>query len=236
MKAAALVRASAVDGRTRITDLRCEPPLVLRETPDAIYLVGAAGGPLGGDELSMQVDVNPGAHVHVRSAAATLAQPGPSSAPSRSRTTVTVGADGCLIWEPEPLVSVRGSRHYVDTRVTLGERARLTLVEEIVLGRHDEPPGRVTTTLRVNRGGSPLIAHDLDVGAEAPEWAGPAVVGSARAVRTELHVGPDAPACSRVRIEGSARAAVFPLTAGAALVVALAETLTDVRRGACAVR
>lgn len=236
MRAGALVRATAVDGRTRITDLRCEPPLVLRETPDALYLVGAAGGPLGGDELSMRVDVDAFAHLRVRSAAATLAQPGPTSAPSRSTTTLTVGACGCLAWEPEPLVSVRGSHHCVDTTVSLEEGARLALVEELVLGRFDEPPGRVTTSLRVNRIGSPILAHDLDVGTGAPEWAGPAVIGPARAVRTELHVGPDVSAESSVIVDGTTRAARFPLAPGVALVAALADTLTDARRGACGVR
>jgi urease accessory protein len=145
---------------------------------------------------------------------------------------MSVGDGGCLVWEPEPLVSVRGSHHFVDTTVTLGDWARLTLVEEVVLGRFDEPSGRVTTSLRVNRGGLPLIAHDLDVGGDAPEWAGAAVIGSARAARTELHVRPDAPNESRVHIDGSTRAALFPIADGAALVVVLSATVTNARHGA----
>jgi urease accessory protein len=233
VKAGALVRAEVVDGRTRIAEMRCEPPLVVRETPDALYLVGAAGGPLGGDELSMHIDVGVNALVRVRSAAATLAQPGPTPVPSRTTTTITVGDGGRLVWEPEPLVSVRGSHHHVDTSVTLGVDATLTMVEEIVLGRHDEASGRVTTTMRVDQGGSAVIAHDLDIGADAPEWSGPSIIGSARVVRTELHVGPHAPVESQVHIDGPLRAAIFPIAAGAALVVSLASTLGDARRGAC---
>jgi urease accessory protein len=235
VKAVAFVRIEDVGGESRVVEMRCEPPLVLRETPDALYLVGAAGGPLGGDELSLRVDVAARAHLQVRSAAATLAQPGPRGGPSTSSTVLTVGDGGCLVWEPEPLVSVRGSHHEIFTTVELGETARLRLVEELVLGRFDEPPGRVITSLRVNHGGRPLLAHDLDVGADAPEWAGAAVLGSARAVRTELHVGPSAPDESRVHVDGSTRAAVFPLAACVALVVSVAHRLTDARRGACAV-
>jgi urease accessory protein len=205
----------------------------MRETADALFLVGGAAGPLGGDELDLRVDVEAGAELRVRSAAATLAQPGPHGDASHTRTTLSVGIGGFLEWEPEPLVSVRGSHHVIDTVVHLAEEARLDLVEELVLGRWQEPSGRVTSRLRVDRDGAPLVAHDLDLGGDAVGWSSAAVLApDVRAVRTELHVGPPADA-PRVHLDGPVRAASFPLADDVTLVVALAPTVPAVR-AACA--
>ncbi|RZU48987.1 UreD urease accessory protein [Krasilnikovia cinnamomea] len=83
MRAAARIVAEA-DGRggTRLSVLRGEPPLLLRRTgaaggPATVHLVGGAAGPLGGDDLRLDVEVGPGAWLEVRSVAATLALPGP---------------------------------------------------------------------------------------------------------------------------------------------------------------
>jgi urease accessory protein len=233
VKARAFARAVATAEGTRLCDLRSEAPLLLRDTGDALYLVSGAAAPLGGDELALDVEVGCGATLRVHSAGATLAQPSPRGDSSSMRTRLSVGDGGSLAWSPEPLVSVVGSSHLVDTGVRLGAGSRLGLVEEVVLGRWGEATGRVTTILRVTRGGRPLLAHDLDLGAGADGWASAAVVGDARAVRTELHVGPPSgpPA---VHLDGPARAASFPLAPDATLVVALGPTLLTARAAAAA--
>ncbi|MDX6338559.1 MAG: urease accessory protein, partial [Streptosporangiaceae bacterium] len=60
-------RADAA-GRTRITVLRSDGPLALRETPLGVYLVGTAAGPLGGYDLTLDIDVGPGSCLVIRSA------------------------------------------------------------------------------------------------------------------------------------------------------------------------
>ena len=50
---------------------------MLRRTPDAVYLVGGAAGPIGGDSLELRIDVRAGAALRVRTAAAAVALPGP---------------------------------------------------------------------------------------------------------------------------------------------------------------
>jgi urease accessory protein len=207
---------------------------VLRQTPDALCVVGGAAGPLGGDELELDVNVGCHADLRVHSAAAMLAQPGPRGQSSGTRIRLCVGEGGSLTWIPEPLVSVRGSTHVVDARVELAPDARLCLVEELVLGRWGEPSGRVTSLLRVARGGAPLLAHDLDLGGDAVGWSSAAAAGDARAVRTELHVGAEA-GVARTYRDGSARAAAFPVAADVTLVVALGLTLTAARLAAGAV-
>src|SRR5579862_7258838 len=77
------VRASAsivaeldAAGVTRLPVLASEVPLVLRRTPEAVYLIGGAAGPLGGDLLSLSISVGAGATLRMRSAAASIALPG----------------------------------------------------------------------------------------------------------------------------------------------------------------
>jgi urease accessory protein len=232
VRAHASARAELIDGRTRLVELRSEAPLVLRSTPRSLYLVGGAAGPLGGDELALDVAVGGGACLSVRSAAATLVQPGARPSPSRSVFHFDVGSAASLDWHPEPLVSVRGSDHVVETAVELASSARLRLVDEVVLGRVGERPGRLRLRCRVERDGVALLAHDLDLGTGAEGWDSAAVMGNARALVSILYVGPDAPATASVRTDaaGESRAAWMPLAPDAALFLAVGPTLLAARR------
>ena len=73
-------------------------PVVLRPTgtgDEHVHLVHAAGGPLGGDDLALSVEVGPQARLTVRSAGATLVQPGAATdAPARWTVELDVG-DAC---------------------------------------------------------------------------------------------------------------------------------------------
>jgi urease accessory protein len=234
MRARASIHATFADGRTRLVGMRSDPPLVVRETPDAVYLVGAAAGPLGCDELRLDVTVDDGATLAVRSAAATLAHPGPHGGRSYLHSRFDIGAAAHLTWRPEPLVSVRGSDHTIDTTVVAKDDATLVLCEEIVLGRDHEASGRVRSRIRVERGGRVVLTHELDVGADAPGWDSAAVLGSARAVVSMVMLGADAPtdAMSRVDPSTGARAAWLPLASGAAVLLSIAPGLRAARRAA----
>ena len=231
MRAHASARAELVDGRTRLVELRSEAPLVLRATPQALYLVGGAAGPLGGDELALDIAVGCGACLAVRSAAATLAQPGSRPSPSRTSVRFAVGNSASLDWHPQPLVSVCGSDHIVDTSVALSSSAHLRLVDEIVLGRAGEGPGRIRVRCRVDRDGVALLAHDLDLGPGAVGWDSAAIMGDARALISILCVGPDAPTTTSVRADrgDGSRAAWMPLARDAALFLAVGPTLLAAR-------
>ena len=77
-------RARVVVAAGRLAVLDSRAPLVLRRTgPDEVYLVGGAAGPLGGDDLCLSVEVGTGDRLRLRTAAASVALPGPDGAPSR---------------------------------------------------------------------------------------------------------------------------------------------------------
>ncbi|MDP1794416.1 MAG: urease accessory protein UreD, partial [Acidimicrobiales bacterium] len=84
--------------RTRCTTLRSAPPISLRDTPDGLYLVASGAGPVGGDDLHLDVDVEHGASLVVRSAAASMVLPGPTGRSSSLRVRARV--HGSLQWVP----------------------------------------------------------------------------------------------------------------------------------------
>lgn len=226
-----IARASVAAVGNRLTRLRSEPPLVFRETPDGLYLVGAAAGPIGGDELAIDLELVDGARLTVRSAAASIVLPGPSL--SSLRITARVGAGCWLRWIPEPTVLAEGCRHSIETSIEVAAGGRLDWREELVLGRHGESSGSATTRLAIDYDGAPLVHHELGVGPAHPVSQGPAVLGaSARAVGSVVLVGGTLP--ERPALLGDA-AAVLPLEGPGVMVTALGADARSMRRSlACA--
>ncbi len=163
-RAAVASRADAA-GRTRVTVLRSDGPLALRETPLGVYLIGTAAGPLGGDELALDIDVGPGSRLVIRSAAGMLLLPGPHGGASALRITARVGPGGRLDFAPQPTVAAAGCRHRASAEVNLATGATLRWREEIVLGRHREPSGQCVSRLDVTVAGTAAYRGELTAGA-----------------------------------------------------------------------
>ena len=202
--AAAAVVAELAGDRTRCTTLRSAPPISLRDTPDGLYVVASGAGPIGGDDLHLDVVVERGASLAVRSAAASMVLPGPSGAASSLQVRARV--EGSLRWEPEPTILVAGCDHRMTTKIDLAAGATLEWREVVVLGRHDEPTGSLLQRLHVDRDGAPLLRTELPIGPRWPGSAGPAGTDGWLVVTSLLVIGLDEP----VLPEG-AHGAVMPL-------------------------
>jgi urease accessory protein len=228
--AGAEIIAAAAAGReaTRLPVLRSQAPLVLRRTPEAVYLVGGAAGPIGGDTLDLRIEVREGAFLCVRTTAATVALPGPDDAESVLTVTATVSAGARLEYLPEPVVVAVGARHATVFRVALAEGASLLLRDELILGRHGEPGGTSRTSLRVDYGGRPLLRQSLEVTGTEAASLGPAILAGHRAAGTLLHAGPGAGADQPAHAD--AEVAVMPLAGPGILVTALANDAVALRR------
>jgi urease accessory protein len=237
MKATARITAVADAGRTRLVTLRSEPPILVRRTGPRrtdgeveVHLVGGAAGPLGGDRLRIEVTVEPGARLCVRTVAASLALPGPPGAQSILDIHASVAAGGSLRWLPEPLIAAKGCDHLSRSLVDLDGDAFLAWREEVVCGRHGEEPGNARLESTVRLTGRTLMRQDLAVGPRAPGWAGPSVLGGGRATGTLLMVDPlwtEKPPEAAVLGPGAAR---MPLAGGpAALAAAVGGDLREVR-------
>lgn len=170
-----------------------------------VHLVGAAAGPLVGDQLRLDVSVGTGVRLVLRSVAATLAMPGHGAGPSVLEIHADVAAGGALDLLPEPTVAVRGCRHRMVGRATVAAGGWLRWREEILLGRFHEPSGHLETDLRVDVGAPaapggptagylPLLRQQLTLGPDVPGIAGAALLGAARCVGSLLVAAPPGPA------------------------------------------
>jgi len=235
MRARARLVAVAEAGRTRLATVRGEAPLLIRRTGTPggtaqVHLVGGAAGPLGGDQLTLEIDVGPGASLSVRTVAASVALPGPAGATSRVAVVARVAAGGRLAWLPEPLVAASRCRHTATGRVTLAEGAALVWRDELVCGRYGEAPGDVTVALAVTYGGQLLLRQELSIGPAAPGWDGPAVLDGARATGSLLRVDPAWTAAPPAPATLSPTAAALPLAGPAVLTTATGPDAATVRR------
>lgn len=227
--------------RTRITRLHSDAPLVLRPTiavgsdpfpcwdlprarPARVSIAAGAAGPLGGDDLRLEIDVQAGAALVLRNVAATLVLPGPHGQPSRTEFSVHVAANATLVWLAGPVIAARNCDHQTITRVELESEARLLLREELLLGRHGEQPGAIRQRLRVCLDSHPLHDQEIAVGPGAAGWASAAVTGGRRALGSALVVAPEW-GCDRDAVPSpilGADVALLPLSGPAALITALA--------------
>ncbi|MGI5130584.1 urease accessory protein UreD [Pseudonocardia sp. CA-107938] len=195
-------------------------PIVLRPTgEDRVHLVHGAGGPLGGDELSLAVDVAAGAELHVRSAGATLVQPGADGGGATWEVTARVA--GHLHWAPEPTIVTDGAELAAQLRVDVAAGGTAIVRETVVLGRHGQRGGRHRGALVASVDGTPLIAHVAQLDGADPVLCGPGGSAGARAYGSMLVIGMPAGAGAGER--DGVRWAWSPLPGPGALLVAVGE-------------
>ncbi len=220
MKASATVAVVRCGDRDVVVDQRSSAPLSVRQCGGRILLASSAAAPVGGDELRLTVDVGSGARVDVGSVAASIVWPGVGGVASSMTTECVVGSGAHLDLWLEPTISVAGSRHRTVTVVRLDGDGTCRVVEESVLGRRDEASGHLDLSLRVERGGRPLVHHDERFGPDvAGAWSSVSV-GAARHVVSAVLAGVDA-GPPQVRVEADRAAAWLPVAADVAVVLAI---------------
>ena len=114
-------------------------------------------GPLAGDHDRLRIVVGAGATLVVQPVAATVALPGAGR--TRLDLDVRVGRCGRLVLEEAPLIVAAGADVRRTARVELAAGAVAALRDVVVLGRCNEPRGRLAGTLRVIDD-SGVVLHD----------------------------------------------------------------------------
>jgi len=132
-------------------------------TPDTVHLVSAAATPLGGDAIDIRVVVEPGARLKIRSAAATVALPGPATPTSHAQWTLEVAGD--LDFDLEPTVVAADARHLSGISLRLHDEGSIRLRERVQIGRFGEREGFWSGALRADRNDRPLTRHRVELGA-----------------------------------------------------------------------
>jgi urease accessory protein len=226
--AAAIEAVAGPGGMTRLPVLASQSPLVLRRTPAAVYVVGGAAGPIGGDSLSLAITVGAGAFLRLRTAAASIALPGPDGLESVLRVSATVADGGRLEYLPEPVVVTAGARHATLVSVALSAGASLVVRDEVLLGRHGEPGGAARSELRVDYAARPLLRQSLSVSGSDPASLGPAVLAGHRAAGTLLQV--NGPELAEIPALATPEVAVMHLAGPGIVVTALANDAVTLRQ------
>lgn len=160
----AVVEAGGILG-----ELTCAPPLTLRQVhsdvPDRceLRLVGTAAGPLAGDDLSISLQLRPGARATLRATGASVAQGRDHGGTASLSIRADLAEGASLIADPGALIVCRGSRVDVRLELALGSGASVRWRELIVLGRTAEPPGQATLRWDVTRLGRPVLRQFVDL-------------------------------------------------------------------------
>lgn len=224
-----IVEHDTATGRSFLRSGRADPPFGVRWCDGRVLVAASAAAPLGGDELSLDIDVGPNATADVGTVASTIVLPGAVAGPS-TMTTNCVVADGAhLDWLGEPTVSVVGSEHTVATRVALAGSATCRIVEEAALGRSGEASGRLRLVLRVERDGVILVHHEELFGPDVAGAGSTVSVGDARYVLSAVHVGVEI-GDSRIVEHAEGRAAWLPVAGDTAVVLAVGADRPSVVR------
>ena len=132
--------------------------------PDTVHLIGTAATPVGGDTIVVRISVAAGAHLEVRSVAASLAMPGGAQRHSSAQWQFEVGAGASLMFDPEPMVVVSDASHSVVNSIVLQNDSTLWLRERTQIGRFQEASGRWSSSMRCDVGGRPLLRHRVELG------------------------------------------------------------------------
>lgn len=196
------------------------PALAVRRTAPTgrgarVHLVGTAAGPLGGDVLVVRLAVGPGATLEVAGVAAAVVLPGPTEPCAQLLLEVDVAPGGLLVSALPPVVVTGRAALAQTTRVRLAGDGQVHLVEQVRLGRHDEPGGWWSGRTDVTRDGVPLLRQTTTLG-DDPE-------DGLRVLRSELDSTPRpvAPAAAGGALAGGAsdRTVVLDLAGGGTLTV-----------------
>jgi urease accessory protein len=199
-------------GETVVRSIRGGHHFAARVTgPGEVHLVGTAAGPLGGDDVTIAVQLGPGARLAVRSAGATIVQPGRLVPDSRLNLLLAVQDDAHLDVECEPTVVCHRAEHEAVTVLELAGSGQARLLERVVLGRAREPGGQWVGRTLLTRDDVPELRHTLRSELLAADGT--------RVISTLLRTGIDAVPSTR------GGAVAMPLARGGLLVTATGTEL-----------
>jgi urease accessory protein len=163
------LRVDAVAGR--VPRWRSEGAFTVRLTgQDQLHLVGVAAGPLGGDEVAVEIRVGQGASLTLRGTAASVALPGAEVDRSSWSWDLAVAEGGQLFLDPQPLIVAGQASHHGTTALQLDEGASAVLREQAQIGRFQEEGGAWQGSLSVDLGGQELLRHSVGLGSGSATW------------------------------------------------------------------
>lgn len=175
------------DGRVSASGALAVAPYWCRWDGDTLWLVGSAATPVARDDVVLELQVDAGVVATVRSVAASIVYAGRGEG-TRLHTSLSVGSGAVLRWQPEPIIVTERARHVASTVIDVADGGAVLADELLMLGRLDERPGAMRTSLELRRDGVPFALTGVDT--ELPGWDGPGGTGGAKVVGTRVVVDP----------------------------------------------
>lgn len=175
--------------KVRLAPGLLQPRLVSRTAGFAqVALVAGGATLLGGDSVSIRVEVGAGCTLRIEDIGGTVAYPS-TGRPSEWNVEAVVGDGGVLVWESFPFVVADRADVRRRTTVRTGAEARVCLRETLVLGRTGEAGGKIVSTTDIREvEGTPFFVEELFLDGEHPR---PGVLGGSRVLDTAIMVGAD---------------------------------------------
>ena len=191
-------------GVTRLAGLHQRDPLSLRLPRPGrgdileACLITTSGGLVGGDRLTVEVDVQPGARLRAYPQAAEKVYRS-LGADSRVTVTLNAAAETWLEWLPQETILFDGARLRRRTELRLAPGARVLAGEFLVFGRRASgerlSSGLIHDAWRVRRGGDLVWADALHLeGDLARPLASIACLAGVTACASLIYAAEDAPA------------------------------------------
>ncbi len=172
------LRVAPREGRSVLTGLRHRGPLRVQRAfhPEPggachVYLLHPPGGLVGGDELSIDVDVESGARALLTTPAAQKIYRAPERA-SAQRVRLAVRDGASLEWLPQETIAFDGAQARLGIRVDLEGSASFLGGEVLCLGRPGAGErfqhGRIEQSFEIWRADRPLWIERLRLGGGSP--------------------------------------------------------------------
>ncbi len=140
--------------------LRVQRPFYPEGEVCHLYLLHPPGGMVSGDELSIDISAQPGAHTVVTTPSAGKVYQADSSN-VRQRQKVTLNVEGALEWLPQETIIFNGANGCLDTEIHLSENSRFIGWDVFCLGRlagnYPFLTGTLEQRLQVYRDGVPCL-------------------------------------------------------------------------------
>jgi len=176
-----------------------------REQPGlaTLYLQSASGGLYRGDDLGLAISVGSGAGAHVTTQSATIVHD-TKLVPAQQHVDIAVSDDGFLAYTPDPLVLFPGAGACNDTRIVVGARSRVIVIEGFAW--HD-PEGRgrpfnlLSQRLAVGDAHGRCLAQDVGHLGGRDFLSAASPLGPYRAAATMLILAPAAAQPDDVRLQ-----------------------------------
>jgi urease accessory protein len=158
-----------------VLPLQVLAPVALPDSAAVVSMLNPTGGVLGGDRLSVDVEVDPGAHACLTTPSATRVYR-TADEPARLRARLTLAPGAVAEWVPDHTIPSAGAALRQTLEVDAAEGARLIAVDAFAAGRVARGEAWQFTLLDsalTVRDAAGLVLHDRFVLRGEPRWSGP---------------------------------------------------------------